>query len=204
MVDSCGPVAAWKLDIQRIRIYLQCLNFLGTKEKTDGRLYREGWWWAIQGDHEFVGSTKMPQVMLHWESNYSQQQPYSTLKRSAVEYFSIIRTEPWTGDDGKKGHLIPFCFDPRWTHQSHPADWRAGVPKYSGRPVRCCPLPPVAAAAAGHCLIAAKQSRVRTAWTTRRCCCCCSHCRSCCCFIHKQDFGIIQKTRWTGSGVPST
>ena len=29
-------------------------------------------------------------------------------------------------------------------------------------------------------------------------------CRSCCCFIHKQDFGIIQKTRWTGSGVPST
>ena len=152
-----------------------------------------GWPWICRLDKNASGHVTL-------ESNY-RQQPCSTLKRSAVEYFSIIRTEPWTGDDGKKGHLIPFCFDPRWTHQSHPADWRAGVPKYSGRPVRCCPL--------HH-----RSRRRRHRWPLPHSCQTESRtysldyatlqCRSCCCFIHKQDFGIIQKTRWTGSGVPST
>lgn len=85
MVDSCGPVAAWKLDIQRIRIYLQCLNFLVTKENGWTALLRRlmmsysGWPWICRLDKNASGHVTL-------ESNYSQ-----TISSSSSP------TPPWKG-----------------------------------------------------------------------------------------------------------
>ena len=106
-----------------ISIYLVSPIVPGLK-KTDGRLYWEGWWWAIQGDHEFVGSTNASgHVIAEWrvESNFGWLAALGWIStppwKGQAEFFSIIRTTVMV----KRGISSLFSLI-LWTHQSQQID----------------------------------------------------------------------------------